>query len=79
MYWITVHLTTAQQPHFQTALLFYLVAVLFELLSEPAYTHLILAGDTCCRVRVEGTAVRSHHQDQSQRIRSLVRTNAVDR
>jgi len=57
MYWITVHPTTAQQSHFQTALLLYLLAVLFELLSEPAYIHLILAGETRRRVRVEGTAV----------------------
>ncbi|PLW23776.1 hypothetical protein PCASD_08724 [Puccinia coronata f. sp. avenae] len=57
VYRFTVHLTTAQQPHFQTALLFYLIAVLLELISEPAYIHLILAGKTPRRVKVEGTAV----------------------
>ncbi|WAQ82359.1 hypothetical protein PtA15_2A676 [Puccinia triticina] len=57
LYRLTVHAATAQQPHFQTALLFYLLAVLCELVSEPAYIHLILAGQTRRRVKVEGTAV----------------------
>ncbi|KAA1111331.1 Oligosaccharide translocation protein rft1 [Puccinia graminis f. sp. tritici] len=57
IYWLTVDQSTANQAHFQTALIFYLVAVLCELLSEPAYIHLILAGQTGRRVKVEGTAV----------------------
>ncbi|KAI0695094.1 Rft-1-domain-containing protein [Cerioporus squamosus] len=49
--------TTSSQPHFYTSVAFYVLAALFELLSEPMYIRTQNELRFHVRVRAEGTAV----------------------
>ncbi|KAI0648485.1 Rft-1-domain-containing protein [Trametes meyenii] len=53
----TSSLTTSSQPHFRTSVVLYVLAALFELLSEPLYIRTQNELRFHVRVRAEGTAV----------------------
>ena len=57
IYLNTSSTTTSSQPHFRTSVLLYVLAAMFELLSEPMYIRTQNELRFHVRVRAEGTAV----------------------